>query len=310
MKHALAGEIEKSKSLELNYDHLSSEHSKLFEENKIKEERIVKLYHDYMETYETLLKVRNQKAEDLAKKKDKKKPKNVPKNKGGEIFEDLFDKADPRGPRMSVRQPGTNDSKLPYSHFNMSGGRSDSTEESEHKSVIKDLEDENKRLLGLIEYKEYELNKMKKEEDLNITKRVILEYHDLQTKSGQNLGQLEATIREKDAELVLKNKEIDDLKSKLVAKNEEIKQVEERWSQRFDDITEDYEKKMKLLHAKLGEASKEVIEGYKEEIQKLMFQMAESEKVKSRLLDEKLKIEEIIDKQVEQIDYWSNKANK
>lgn len=71
-----------------------------------------------------------------------------------------------------------------------------------------------------------------------------------------------------------------------------------------------FELDIKKIKDKLSESSKEIVDGYKQEIADLNLKLTESVKAKNKLLDEKLKIEEIIDKQIEQVDYWSNKANK
>ena len=138
---------------------LSTEHSKLIKENQDKDERIVKTYADYMETYEALLKLRNEKSEDgnMTKSISKKSKKKKTKNK--EIFDDLIDNNDKKAPRNSVTKPA---SRLSYAEFNMSGGNTTyDSDESENRAIIKELEDENKRLQSLIEYKDYEINKYK-----------------------------------------------------------------------------------------------------------------------------------------------------
>jgi hypothetical protein len=160
----LAQQVDKSEKMSSNLTSLSTEHTRILQENREKDERVVKTYADYMETYEALLKLRSQKSVDIGAKQDK-KPKKAKKNKVKEIFDDLIGSNDASKPRMSVREP---DGKLPYSHFNMSGGSRptvDSDEESEFKTAIKELEDENKRLQSLMEYKDYELSKKKKQEE-------------------------------------------------------------------------------------------------------------------------------------------------
>ena len=52
---------------------MSVEHTKLVKENQEKEERIVKTYSDYMETYEALLKIRKEKGVSIAKHDKKSK---------------------------------------------------------------------------------------------------------------------------------------------------------------------------------------------------------------------------------------------
>jgi len=64
------------------------------------------------------------------------------------------------------------------------------------------------------------------------------------------------------------------------------------------------------LKAKLSHHSEEIVEGFKRELNDVKIELAASEKARNKVLDEKLKIEEIIDKQIEQVEYWTNKANK
>jgi chromosome segregation ATPase len=73
---------------------------------------------------------------------------------------------------------------------------------------------------------------------------------------------------------------------------------------------QDHRDKLQDLKSKLATDSKEIVEGYKFEIEDLKKRLEEVHKEKNKYLDEKLKIEEIIDKQVEQIDYFNNKAMK
>lgn len=73
---------------------------------------------------------------------------------------------------------------------------------------------------------------------------------------------------------------------------------------------EDHKAKLQDLKSKLTTDSKEIVEGYKVEIEDLKKRLEEVHKEKNKYLDEKLKIEEIIDKQVEQIEYFNNKAMK
>jgi len=50
--------------------------------------------------------------------------------------------------------------------------------------------------------------------------------------------------------------------------------------------------------------------GINKEIENLKTEIREVQKEKNKYFDEKLKIEEVIDQQVEQVEYWNNKAMK
>ena len=69
-------------------------------------------------------------------------------------------------------------------------------------------------------------------------------------------------------------------------------------------------KEIEDLKTKLSTHSEEIVKELKKKIDELKDKLAESQKEKNKHLDEKLKIQEIIDQQMEQIEYYSNKANK
>jgi hypothetical protein len=87
-----------------------------------------------------------------------------------DIFDEFIERKATKAPRLSVANPDlskhvSHDIRKSPAYFNMSGGNRKSDPSTTEDDTVKELEEENKRLQGLIEYKDYELVKKKKEEE-------------------------------------------------------------------------------------------------------------------------------------------------
>lgn len=250
------------------------------------------------------------KREGLGPKPAKRVSKDKKKQEASEsdIFDALINDKATKAPRNSVVTPEihknlSNDVRRLPSFFNMSGGRQDS--ESSSDNAIKELEEENKRLQALIEYKDFELNKKKKGDDFGYDC-----FSELRAKFDATLKDLE----EKNADLKQQLREKDDiifeLQTELKAKDDEISKIDEKYKEIMEGQQRDHKEKLNKMQLKLSTESEEIVEAYKEEVKELTNKIIAVEKEKNKYLDEKLKIEEIIDKQVEQVEYWNNRAMK
>ena len=92
--------------------------------------------------------------------------------------------------------------------------------------------------------------------------------------------------------------------------NSEIEKVENKYNQIIQQQQNEFKIKAENLRATFSSSASEIEEKLKREIEECKKKISDSDKEKNRLLDEKLKIETIIDKQIEQIDYWTNRALK
>ena len=88
LKQALKSEIEKNDKISNELSNLSIEFDKLKEEIKSKDLQIVKNFNDYIQTYEELLKLRNDKGIIIGKTQ---KPSKKDKKKNND--KDIFDKS-------------------------------------------------------------------------------------------------------------------------------------------------------------------------------------------------------------------------
>lgn len=198
----------------------------LTEELKDKDARLVKTYNDYMSTYEALLKLRKEKGNEKKPKKAKKEKRKKPeKHSDKDIFDSLLTDQASKVPRNSVAQPEmtkhVSEAMKPMSYFNMSGGRksSDSSDEA-----LKELEEENERLRNLIEYKDYELGKKKKEEEFGYDC-----FSNLRTKFDASIKEMEdknAVLRNR---VVEKEDVIEQLQLELREKDHELSKIEEKY---------------------------------------------------------------------------------
>lgn len=96
--------------------------------------------------------------------------KNKKEENQKDIFDEFIENKATKAPRLSVREPDltkhvSHDTRKSSAFFNMSGDRKESDSSTIEDDTIKELEEENKRLKSLIEYKDYELGKKKKEEE-------------------------------------------------------------------------------------------------------------------------------------------------
>lgn len=258
--------------------------------------------HDYMTTYEALLKLKNEKdgGQKVKRKKDKKKKAEK------DIFDDMVDEISTRGHRSSVVNPEmsknpSHDIRKPNSFFNMSGGRKESTDSDDY---IKELEEENKRLKSLVEYKDYELNN-KKDTDFGYDC-----FADLRDKFDASLKQVEDQNGKLRFELKEKDDVISQLQTELASKDEEISKMEDKYTLILKKQQDDNKLKIDELKTQLSTHSKEIVDEFKEQIETLKKELDASRKEKNKYLDEKLKIGEIIDQQADQLDYLNNKCMK
>lgn len=300
IKQALIIEIEKNNKLTTDSQAIADELEKTKEEVKGKDLQIVKTFNNYMETYEALLKLRNEKGTKAQRKKSKKKKKDI------DMFKDSTSK--PKEQRFSVsslemsKQMST-DPKKPPAFFNMSGGREDNG--SDEDEIIRELEEENKRLKVLIEFKDFELNKCKKEDNFGYEC-----FSDLRIKFDTNLKNLEERNKVLERTLIDKDRLVNEIQLELSTKNEEIQKVENKYNLIIEKQQTDFVSKTEQLKANISSSAYEAIENLRKEIEDYKKRISELEKEKNKLYDEKLKIETIIDKQIEQVEYWTNKANK
>lgn len=243
----------------------------------------------------------------LARVRNKDKKKNKEKEK--DIFDDLIKDKATKAPRMSMVVNDSNKDtsstmKKPASFFNMSGGNNEESEESSD-NAIKELEEENKRLQGLIEYKDYELKKKKKEEEFGYDW-----FSDLRQQFDINLKELEDKNSQLSSEKGKQQEVIEQLQAELSTKDKEISDVEEKYKSIIEQQKNEHKAKMDELQAKLSTHSEEIVDNFKKEIEDLKKELSVVENEKNKYLDEKLKIEEIIDKQIEQVEYFNNRWMK
>ena len=312
IKQALAQEIQKNETLSKNIDSLSDQIDGLREEIQEKDERIVKTYGDYMSTYESLLKLRNEQGtsdKPRQSRKAKKRKKNLEGQK--DIFDNFIEKIATKAPRMSVQNPDltksvSNDVRKSPAAFNMSGGgRKESDSSTTEDDYTLELEEENKRLQNLIEYKDYELKKKRKDEDFGYDC-----FADLRSKFDQSLKDYEEKNSNLQRTIEEKEETITQLQTELKAKDDEISKIDEKYSLIIAKKQEEHKKQIEDLQSQLSHHSKEIVDNFQAQIAELKKSLEDSDKEKRKYLDEKLKIEEIIDQQVEQVEYWNHKAMK
>lgn len=196
---------------------------------------------------------------------------NKSKNKDVEekdIFDDLMSSSKTKEPRHSVANLDmaktlSSDPKRPMAFFNMSGGKRDSDSTSEN-DAIKELEEENKRLQTLIEYKDYELNKRKKEEEFGYDC-----FSDLRQKFDFNLKTLEERNLALQDELANRDRTIEQLQVELSQKNSEIDTIEDRYALLMSQKKAESQQKLDQLRDQLTAHTMEVAESMTREIEEV-----------------------------------------
>lgn len=93
----------------------------------------------------------------------------------------------------------------------------------------------------------------------------------------------------------------------IQTRNEEIERIDQKYMLIMEKNNDESKKVIDDLTCKISTQSKEIVEGYKLEINNLLIKMTSLEKEKNLYFDEKLKIQQIIDQQVEQVEYLNNK---
>jgi hypothetical protein len=222
----LSQEMSKNEKLAQDVYILSNQMEHLTEELKDKDARLVKTYNDYMSTYEALLKLRKEKGNEKKQKKPKKEKRKKPeKHSETDIFDSLLSDQASKAPRNSVAQPEMtkhiSEVSKPMAFFNMSGGRKSSDSSD---AALKELEEENERLRNLLEYKDYELGKKKKEEEFGYDC-----FSDLRTKFDASLKDMESKNAVLRNRVVEKEDIIEQLQLELREKDMEISKIEDKY---------------------------------------------------------------------------------
>lgn len=96
----------------------------------------------------------------------------------------------------------------------------------------------------------------------------------------------------------------------MATKDQEIQKVENKYNLIIEKQQAEFKVQSEKQKASISSSAYEAIENLRKEIEEYKVKISDLEKEKNKLYDEKLKIETIIDKQIEQVDYWTNKANK
>ena len=198
----------------------------------------------------------------------------------------------------------TIDQKKSPAFYNMSGGKQEPNDSSDDE-VYKELEEENRRLKALIEYKDNEISKRMNSEgsDSNYITEVRLKY-DLSIRSlEEQIQALEKIISSKDRALA-------DLQADWDSKSHELKKIEERHAVQIKQQQFEWDLKLDQVQQIQKYELETVKEESKKEIDEFKRKFLEYEKEKNKLLDEKLKIETVIDTQLEQIDHLTLRATK
>jgi hypothetical protein len=193
-----------------------------------------------------------------------------------DIFDEFIERKATKAPRLSVANPDlskhvSNDIRKSPAYFNMSGGNRKSDPSTTEDDSFKELEEENKRLQGLIEYKDYELVKKKKEEEFGYDW-----FSDLREKFDASLLMIEKDKQDLRDCLTEKDYTIDKLHKEIDTKQEEIGLIDQKYQLIM-------EKRQDELNAKLLTESKEVVnivDKHKTEIQDLIVKMTVIEKEK------------------------------
>ena len=197
------------------------------------------------------------------------------------------------------------DPKRSQSFFGAMKEKRETNESSDEDEDYKMLEEENRRLKSLLEYKEIELNKRGNNDstDPSFISEIRLKY-DL------TIRKLEEQIQSLEREVSVKDRSIIELQAELDLKIQEQQKQTEKYA--IDLQQQQFEWDLKIeqmgqIHLFELETTKE---GLKKEIEEFKQKLTNYEKEKNKLLDEKLKVESVIDTQLEQLDYWNNRALK
>lgn len=227
-----------------------------------------------------------------------------------DIFDDLIASNAAKAPRATLSKVEmtkhlSSDVRKSGRAFNMSGGPRKQSDSSTEDDYINELEEENKRLKSLMEYKDYELQKKKKEEEFGFDC-----FSELREKFDLSLQEANQRIKELEYQLNEKNADMEELQIELGAKNDEICKFEEKYRTILEQKDAQSKKEIEELKQKLTTHSNDIVEGYKAEIESLKADLKEAQDQNNKYLDEKLKIEEVMNMQVDQIEFSTNKAMK
>lgn len=266
LKVALTKEFQRSEKLAQDLSMMHEQMMKLHEDLKEKDKRIVKTMSDYMTTYEALLKLKNEKEGGSGKLAKKKKDKKKDKGNLKDIFDELIDGKAITVPRTPISNPEmmknpSHDVKKPLSFFNLSGGRKESSSDSD--DALRELEEENKRLQSLLEYKDYELNN-KKDTDFGYDC-----FADLREKFDRSLKEVEDKNEKLRLEAKQKDNIITQLQIELRAKDDEISKIEGKYTIILEQQQIDHKSKLAQLKSQLSTHSKEIVDEYQAKIEEL-----------------------------------------
>ena len=137
-----------------------------------------------------------------------------------DIFDDLIASNASKAPRATLSKVEmtkhlSSDIRKSGRAFNMSGGPRKDSDSSTEDDYINELEEENKRLKSQMEYKDYELQKKKKEEEFGFDC-----FSELRDKFDLSLQEANEKIQELENQVNEKNLDMEELQIELAAKND------------------------------------------------------------------------------------------
>ena len=135
-------------------------------------------------------------------------------------------------------------------------------------------------------------------------------FSDLRDKFDENLKELQEKWRNLEREIDNRDENIAQLQIELGGNNDQKQKIRDEYETKLLIQKEEFLEKENELKSDLSMHSKEIVEGYKSEIKDLVSKLKDSETSNNKLLDEKLKIQGIMDQQSEQVEFFSDKINK